>query len=324
MNFFRCLPRAAALAVLLSSVAMTQAFANISNVPQQPKAVSTSSAPKVVQKPILFEIQLPVPDGEAKPKKAIKAYVLASIHVAKADFYPLPASVRKAYKAADTLVVEADVTNQENNSEIVEKLSYIAPDKLENHLTPNTWQMLTQMTGAASAQFQRYAPSMVAMGLTISVAQQLGYEPSFGLDLHFINQARKDKKTIYELEGLGFQTDVLAALSDAEGDAMLASTLETFRKGEVKAELNRMVEAWKAGDLEKLSKIMRDAGNRDIGSQKLMKALMDDRNPLMVEKITKMMREEKKLFVVLGAGHFAGEASILDILRQRGFSVKAL
>lgn len=288
------------------------------------QAGTPSKAAKVAQKPILFEIQAPVPSDQTPSKKSIKAYLFATIHVAKADFYPLPLSVRKAYKAADTVVVEADVSNTENSSEIVEKLSYTAPDKLENHLTPSTWQTLAQMTGAASAQFQRYTPVMVAMGLTISVAQQLGYEQNQGLDLHFIQQARKDKKNVIELEGASFQTDVLAALSDAEGDAMLASTLETFRKGEVKAELARMVDAWKSGDLEKLSKIMREAGQRDAGSQKLMKALMDDRNPIMVDKIMKMMREEKKLFVVLGAGHFAGEASILEILRQRGFSVKAV
>ncbi|WMW80583.1 TraB/GumN family protein [Undibacterium cyanobacteriorum] len=288
------------------------------------QAGAPSKTSKIAQKPILFEIQAPALADQTPSKKPVKAYLFATIHVAKADFYPLPLVVRKAYKAADTVVVEADVSNTENSSEVVEKLSYTPPDKLENHLNPSTWQTLAQMTGAASAQFQRYTPVMVAMGLTISVAQQLGYEQNQGLDLHFIQQARKDKKNLIELEGVSFQTDVLAALSDAEGDAMLASTLETFRKGEVQAELARMVAAWKSGDLESLSKIMREAGQRDAGSQKLMRVLMDERNPIMVDKIMKMMREEKKLFVVLGAGHFAGEASILEILRQRGFSVKAV
>ena len=37
---------------------------------------------------------------------------------------------------------------------------------------------------------------MVAMGLTINVAQQLGYEPRQGLDLYFITLAKKDKRTL--------------------------------------------------------------------------------------------------------------------------------
>ena len=58
---------------------------------------------------------------------------------------------------------------------------------------------------------------MVAMGLTISVAQQLGYEPRTR-DLRLILSSikrEKDKRPFTELEDLGFQTDVLAALSDA-------------------------------------------------------------------------------------------------------------
>ena len=314
MSFFR----------LFSFLLMTMMFSNALSAEQQKASASVIKNEKSISKPILFEIQLPKAEHTSDGKNQPKAYIFASIHIAKADFYPLPAVVSRAYKLSDTVVVEADISKSELNNDMVKKLSYSAPDKLENHLSPSTWKTLVELTGEVSTQFQPYAATMVAMGLTINVAQQLGYEPRQGLDLYFITLAKKDKKAITELEGVGFQTDVLAALSDAESDAMLASTLETFKKGQVQIELNKIAATWKAGDLKALSKILRDAGNRDIGSQKLMKALIDDRNPVMVEKITKMMREEKKLFVVLGAGHFAGEASILDLLRQRGFSVKAL
>lgn len=308
---------------ICGSVIVTALLAPVQTATAQQTTLAKAGA-KVSHKPILFEVQAPAENGKGPGKKAVKAYLFVTTQFAKADFYPLALAVRKAYKASDTVVVEADVSNTENNSEYAEKLSYTAPDKLENHLNSSTWQTLTEMTGTASAQFQRYTPALVAMGLTISVAQQLGYETRYNLDLHFIQQARKDKKSVVELEGVGFQTDVLAALSDAEGDAMLALTLETFRKGEVKAELGRRVDAWKNGDLNSLVKIVRESAERDIGSKKLMQALSDDRNPFLLEKMSKMMREEKKLFIVLGPSRFGGDASILELLRNRGFSVKAL
>ncbi len=296
--------------------------------PSQAAPVETTvnkiSAPSKV-KGLLYEIQIPIaPTKPGEKKKITKAHLFASIHIAKADFYPLSAPVLRAYKESNTVVVEADVSNTDNSSEIVEKLSYVAPDKLESHLTPATWEILTSMTGRNVEQFQRFKPVMVAMGLTINVGQQLGFEPAQGLDLHFINLSRKDKKELVELEGVSYQSSVLAELSDAEGDALLASTLETVRKGEAQKELNRIADTWKQADAVALGKILREAGNRDAGSQMLMKRLMDDRNQVILDKITKMAAEGKKLFVVLGAGHLAGENSILELMQKQAWQVKQI
>ena len=104
----------------------------------------------------------------------------------------------------------------------------------------------------------------------------------------------------------------------------MASTLETVRKGEAQKELNRIADTWKQADAVALGKILREAGNRDAGSQMLMKRLMDDRNQVILDKITKMAAEGKKLFVVLGAGHLAGENSILELMQKQAWQVKQI
>lgn len=315
----RCVLLAAVFAIGSVSVTPT-VLAQTANKASKENPVAPSKV-----KGLLYEIQLPSTALHSMDKKKVtKVYLFGSIHIAKADFYPMSAAVVNAYKAADTVVVEADVSNTETSSEIVEKLSYSAPDKLEAHLTPATWDLLTSVAGANSQQFQRFKPVMVAMGLTISVGQQLGFEPAQGIDLHFIQRSRKDKKELFELEGVGFQGSVLAELTDAEGDALLASALEGFRKGEAQKELNHIADSWKQADALALSKILRDAGNRDAGSQALMKRLMDDRNSLIADKLGKLVAEGKKLFIVLGAGHLAGENNILELMQKQGWKVKQI
>lgn len=316
-------PRTAILAISLSFSSLLM----VGNASAQAdvKANKASAVAPSKVKGLLYEIQMPAAAAKANGKKKNnKFYMFGSIHIAKADFYPMSPAVLKAYKEADTVAIEADVSNTETSSEIVGKLSYAAPDKLETHLSPATWESLKSMAGANIEQFQRYKPVMVAMGLTISVGQQIGYEPSQGIDLHFIIQSRQDKKELVELEGVTFQGNVLGDLSDAEGDAILASALDSVRKGEAQKELNRIADSWKRADAATLRQILREAGNRDVGSQALMKRLMDDRNVPIAEKIAKLVADGKKLFVVLGAGHLAGENNILKLMQDQGWQVKQI
>lgn len=320
---FSLTPRLAMLTAVFAFSSLN--LASSANAQTDAKISKTKSVAPSKVKGLLYEIEIPATAAkEGDKKRASKVYLFGSIHVARADFYPMSPAVLKAYKQADTVVVEADVSNTETSSEIVEKLSYASPDKLEKHLSPATWESLKSMTGPNIEQFQRFKPVMVAMGLTISIGQQLGFEPAQGIDLHFILQSRKDKKQLVELEGVSFQGNVLGDLSDAEGDALLAAALDSVRKGEAPKELNRIAETWTQGDAAALGQILRDAGNRDAGSQALMKRLMDDRNASMIEKIAKLAAEGKKLFVVLGAGHLAGDNSILHLMQKQAWQVKQI
>ncbi|MFZ6757712.1 TraB/GumN family protein [Undibacterium sp. Ji50W] len=252
------------------------------------------------------------------------AYLFGSIHLAKASFYPLPEAVENAYKQADTLVVEVDTSDPKVAEKAMPFFTYAAPDKLENHITKKTWEDLLGMVGAASTQLQVLKPSIVATALSVGVFKQQGFDASKGVDLHYMQKAKQDKKDIVSLETMEFQANVLAGLSDEDGDAMLAQTLDGLKNGDLLRETNGMINAWKAGDAEALTKILQDAASKDAGSRKVMKLLLDDRNPGMVEKISGMLEGGKKLFVVVGAGHMSGPNSVTELLQKKGFEVKQI
>ncbi|MBR7801406.1 TraB/GumN family protein [Undibacterium fentianense] len=299
------------------------AIANSKLPSPQSKVSANLQATPGKMKGVFYEISL-AKQADAKANQTVRAYLYGTIHFAKPSFYPLPKIVSRAFAQADTVVVEADNTDESASPSIVAKLSYAEPDKLENHLSPTTWNRLKSMTGAASQQFQQYQPVLVAMGLSISVGQQMGYDPAAGLDRYFILEAKKAKKELFETEGLNYQTDVLSSLSDDEGNALLAATLEAFQKGEVKREFQSLAQAWLEGDSQKLSRVFLESSRRDIGSQKITQRLIDDRNPAIAKKIHDLMLSNKKLFIVMGSGHFAGEQNLIDQLKQLGLQVRAL
>lgn len=305
----------------LSLVCASLAPLAIAQTPMPLKSkASTTIEKKGKVKGLLYEVTMQQPDGNKPPL----AYVFGTIHLAKKDFYPLSAPVQKAYAQADTVVVEIDSSSDTAAQTLANKLSYSAPDTLEKHISPAVWGTLKAMAGKSIDQFQTYTPALVAMGLKAEVTMQLGYDPEQSLDLHFINAARADNKALIELDSIEFQADVLASLNDDEGNALLANTLDSFRKGELKNRLQTIRQAWLRADADVLGKILLETSKQDAGSQKITHMLLDDKNERITTQLHDMMRQGKKAFFVLDAGHMAGERSIIAQLKQQGLQVKQI
>ena len=252
------------------------------------------------------------------------ADLFGSIHLAQADFYPLHARVERAYRQADTIAVEIDSSDPSTLQSAMPILSYAAPDNLQQHISPATWLRLQKYAGPLAVQLQVFKPAMLASSLLISDFSRHGYVAEQGIDLHFIQRAKQDHKRVLELESMDYQARVLVSLDDDDGDAMLVQTLDSIASGEALAESIQMLAAWKAGDAALLEKLLGSAANKDAGSQKIMRRLLDERNPAMVEQILAQMQAGKQLMVVVGAAHLSGSHSIPDLLTQRGAHVRRI
>ena len=72
-------------------------------------------------------------------------YLAGTMHVLKADDYPLPAEFEKAYNDASQLVFEVDLSNPDMSlyqQRLVAKDFYPEGKNLQDILTPNAWQAL--------------------------------------------------------------------------------------------------------------------------------------------------------------------------------------
>lgn len=272
-------------------------------------------------------------DGQTIPSKGVlwelkagghTAYLFGSIHLAKPDFYPLAPAVEAAYRAAQVVAVEVDVTDQAAQARAMPLFTYAAPDKLEQHLTPATWQALRGVLGISTEQFQVLKPAVIVSALVVGVMQGQGYTPQAGIDLHFIRRAKADHKTLRELETLTFQAQVLTDFSDAEGDQMLSTTLDSLKNGEMLNLIGQMVRAWQDGDAVALEKILQQTAQQDASTAKLMRRLLDERNPAMAEKILSLLTSDQPALVVVGAGHMTGANSIVKLLQKQGVQVRLL
>ena len=252
-------------------------------------------------------------------------YVLGSLHMLRQEDYPLNKNIEDAFGKSDVLALEAninDVTNLDLQT-LMEKAFYPENEKLEDYVSQETYEIIkkeTERLGLPLMLVDRQKPWFLALSLSSMELLRLGFNPSYGIDMHFINKA--GGKKIVELESLEYQIDLLSSFSDDEQESFLLYTLRDLKV--LKEELHSMIAAWKSGDPEALESIMKKSTAGDIDMSTVYEKLINERNRNMVGKIEEYLDGDETYFVIIGAGHLVGEKGIIEILKDKGYTVKQM
>jgi uncharacterized protein len=277
------------------------------------------------------------PDGDGASKhflwKVIGSkgvvYLLGTIHAAKADFYPLPSIIENSFEKADMLIEEIDISEPAEadraQAGLIQEGSYPIGDTITNHLSEVTRSHLAEYLKKGDLPEQVIAhmrPWLVSLLVEQLELQRMGFDPSYGLDQHFLKEARQSHKQIGALEDAGSQLKLLSSLSEEFQDRLLLSTLVDMEKSQ--GFLDFLTQAWQTGDAAALQELI-TSSVRDYPLLKpLMTKLLDDRNTAMTAKIEHFLQTPKSYFVAIGAGHLVGEQGILSQLQRTSFRVEQL
>lgn len=273
-----------------------------------------------------------VPRGEERPGKAFlwkarsergTAYLLGSIHYLRKEMYPLDPRIEAAYEESSALVVETDILadgGQGATLFLLTQAVYPPDDGLDRHLSKDTMDRLRNAVGEAFLPvLLRFRPWAAAMTVSSAKLQEMGFDPRYGVDWHFLEKAR-GRKRILELEPFEEQASLLSSLSEPMQEQFLRYTLEEL--GTAREELDRIVSAWNSGDAAEMEEIVSRTERDNPGLSPVLDLLLRTRNRSMTERILRLLEREPSLFVVVGAAHLVGEEGIVERLRSRGISVE--
>ena len=84
------------------------------------------------------------------------------------------------------------------------------------------------------------------------------------------------------------------------------------------AQVDELVAAWQAGDTDALARML---SNEFDDFPELYRPLTEDRNRAWVEQLDDLLDDRDDYLVVVGALHLVGRNSVVDLLRQRGYTV---
>lgn len=252
--------------------------------------------------------------------------LVGSIHVGQPDFFPLADPYEEAFTAAPVLAVEVDMTDpavlQESTMLMMKKGMLPGAETLQTRLEPELYKRLeayAKENGVPLAMYQKFKPGIVAIVLSMEEYKRQGFDPELGIDKHFLDAAKAADKEVRALETVEDQLNIFLDIDDTLDDILINETLEQM--GDVSSIIDEMVGYWKSGDADGLGTFMETQMGEGPEMEALYRKLLDDRNVGMTATINEWLGQDQDVFVVVGAGHFAGEMGIVSLLEAEGWEV---
>lgn len=249
-------------------------------------------------------------------------FIAGTVHILPPSEFPLPAEFDKAYQQADSIVLEAklpDPTDQQAQMAMIQKLAYPAGETLSQKISESTYKELKQYLGGLGLNLDElngFKPGFVLSMMTVMEAHKAGLAGE-GVDAFYDKQAKKDNKEVNYLETAEFQLNMLANIGKDSEEKFILETLKEMSK--FKPQLEQLITAWRAGDINAIdSLILEQAKSKDPQGYQSM---FTDRNRNWIPQISEMLNDKEKELVLVGAGHLAGDDSVLKMLKAKGYSV---
>ncbi len=275
-------------------------------------------------------------------------WILGSIHYADSSFYPLPRVIENAFSRSAALAVEMNINDEqtiEENEKEIEKKAYLPKGQTLKSVLPdsvwNVFDSVCQSFHLSPALFQTYRPWMAATALSAVAIMKSGLNPEAGIDVHFLDKATELGKEIIALETPAEQISALTETSNKNADDSITSDDSlSIQEGiyylhqtliEIQM-LDSMImgvaHAWKTGNIQDLQKQLRlenvsEETEKNLFETNMEKRLFTDRNKKMFSQIENFLKDDREVFIVIGAAHLIyGKESVLSLLRAHGFSLE--
>jgi uncharacterized protein YbaP (TraB family) len=166
---------------------------------------------------------------------------------------------------------------------------------------------------AALDQMETWAVAVMLLGGQFN---ELDLKVDQGVEMVLKSEFDGRGKSVGELETNVEQFSFFDRLSEKSQRELLDGAIEPGK--EVREEFSAMIRAWSSGDVKTIGK----AFNRDLASSpELAQTLIFQRNANWAKWIEQRMAKPGTVMVAVGAGHLAGDKSVIDLLQRQGVTV---
>ena len=260
------------------------------------------------------------------------SYIMGTYHFAPASMMDKIPGMTQALEGCDVVVGEIDKEEMmDPAAQTKMAMAMMAPpdSTLDKLFSPEDYAVVENVfnkyfgnMGVKLSQMNMLKPS--AISVQLQAMQAVKHFPNFNenelIDMAVQTAANEMGRPSIGLETIDEQIELLfigSLTEQAEG------LLEACKKDDLfTIQSSALVEAYMAQDLTQIEKIFTDP---ELGGEdaEAMDALIYDRNRAWVVKLVKMM-PERACLVCVGAGHLPGDQGLLQLLRDRGYTVEPM
>jgi uncharacterized protein YbaP (TraB family) len=228
----------------------------------------------------------------------------------------------QAAAGSDTLVVETMIDDGNPAATIGELFKLAVADGLPpliERVPPDKRAALATaisksgLPPQAFDKLETWAAAFLLLGVQF---QSLGLDQASGVEFVLKKQFQNDGKQIGELETNAEQLGYFDKLSEDAQRNFLVSVLED--PASMKKQFGGMLAAWSRGDVRGIA----DSFNSDLSdAPELRDALLSRRNANWANWVKSRLDRPGTVMVAVGAGHLAGDQSVVTLLQKQGVKV---
>lgn len=254
-------------------------------------------------------------------------YIGGTIHLLNKKDYPLPAAFNQAYQDSDTLIFETDIdaSNQpEEQAKMMATMMYPDARTLSSELSAEVYAELKAFLAARQipiSHFETYQPWGLSIILTVMEYQRLGMVSELGVDQHFNDKGKADKKIFGSLETLDEQMGFLQSLAKINPDVIIRYTIEDMQS--LPKWIITMKQAWRNGNINAFTN-MQPVTEMQTQFPNVYDALIVNRNNNWMKQIPSLINNKQTEFVLVGTLHLNDKIGLLSQLKDKGFKIEQL
>jgi len=248
----------------------------------------------------------------AVEKNGKTTHLLGTMHMG-IDPERLPDTVYAALAKAKTFAMETNI----KDPSLLSSLMRDDGKTLADELGPDYWKKLET---ALDPQVANGLKGMKA-STAAAMLELRGLPMTQPMDLVLLQKGEEAGAAIVYLEQAKLQQRLLDKWLDARALKMMLDDLD-----EADDKNKEMLDAYTSGDeavVEKLTfdqKAWKQAGRDEKEFDRMLKELLLDRNASWIPAIEKIIAKGNG-FVAVGAAHLIGKGSVVELLRQKGYTV---
>lgn len=248
------------------------------------------------------------------------SYLFGTMHILCAEDAQLSENLKDIIKNSDQIYFELDMDDMQemmgalqylrmnDGQKISELLTAEEYKKVETYFRENKFPMPMSM-------MNRFKPYFVS---SLIGEQMLTCEQKNGMEMQIMQESKKYKKDIKGLETTKFQASIFDSIPYSKQAKDLVNYIDSIES--YKKVMLEMVDVYRQQDLERMDSLMHKS---DPGMEEYMDILLFDRNRRWAQDMPKLMSGQSLLFAV-GAGHLPGDQGVINLLREKGYSVKPI
>ena len=253
------------------------------------------------------------------------SYLFGTYHLLNGEYLQELPAVKAAFEKADGVVVETELDSAKMLK--FTHMMVMADKTLADLISRADYALVApeveKSTGMPMIMLGQFKPAFIYTMLTLVYNQEsngdfLKKYKGLPLDAHFAALARKQNKPVNTFESMEEQVALLFNYDPVVRQAELLVEL-VRTKGEMKKVLKELVTMYVNQDLAGMYALYKKQ-EKQFGN---ISYLLDDRNVKWMDTLPGILKSGNR-FIAVGALHFTGEKGLIKLLREAGYTVKAV